>query len=125
MRRATSYGDGLQEIGGYEATVQGQATAMRDVIAAVAQVPNGKGLGIFYWEPEWIPVEGAGWKTGQGDTWENQAMFDFHGNALPSLNVFRLVRPEEGGKIIPARSWNYSLRMPKCPWMGSSNSRPP
>jgi arabinogalactan endo-1,4-beta-galactosidase len=96
------YGDGLQEIGGYEATVQGQATAMRDVMAAVAQVPNGKGLGIFYWEPEWIPVEGAGWKTGQGDTWENQAMFDFHGNALPSINVFRLVRPNEGGKFIPA-----------------------
>ncbi len=96
------FGDGLQEIGGYEATVQGQATAMRDVMAAVAQVPNGKGLGIFYWEPEWIPVEGAGWKTGQGDTWENQAMFDFHGNALPSLNVFRLARPEEGSKFIPA-----------------------
>ncbi len=97
------FGDGLQELGGYEATIRGQATAMRDVMAAVAQVPNSKGLGIFYWEPEWIPVEGAGWKTGEGDTWENQAMFDFKGNALPSLNVFHLVRPEEGGKFVPAK----------------------
>jgi len=68
----------------------------------VAQVPDGRGLGIFYWEPEWIPVEGAGWKTGEGNAWENQAMFDFDGNALASLNVFHLVRPEEGGETIDA-----------------------
>jgi arabinogalactan endo-1,4-beta-galactosidase len=96
------FGDGLQELGGYQATVQGQATAMHDVMAAVAQVPDGKGLGIFYWEPDWIPVEGAGWKTGEGDTWENQAMFDYQGNALSSLNVFRPVRPEQGSTFIPA-----------------------
>jgi arabinogalactan endo-1,4-beta-galactosidase len=86
-----------QDIRGYKATVQGQATAIRDVMAAVAQVPNGRGLGIFYWEPEWIAVEGAGWATGQGNAWENLALFDFDGNALPSLNVFNLVRPESGG----------------------------
>jgi arabinogalactan endo-1,4-beta-galactosidase len=97
------FGDGLQEQGGYEATVQGQTTAMRDVMAAVAQVPDSKGLGIFYWEPDWIPVEGAGWKTGEGDAWENQAMFDFKGSALPSLNVFRLVRPAKGSAFIPAK----------------------
>ncbi len=89
-------GDGIQEQGGYQATLQGQVTAIRDVMAAVAQVPDGKGLGIFYWEPGWIPVEGAGWKTGEGNAWENQAMFDFSGSALPSLNVFRLVRPDAG-----------------------------
>jgi arabinogalactan endo-1,4-beta-galactosidase len=101
--QANLYGDGLQELGGYEATLQGQTAAMRDVMAAVAQVPDGKGLGIFYWEPAWIPVDGAGWKAGEGDTWENQAMFDFKGNALPSLNVFHLVRPEDGGVFIPAK----------------------
>lgn len=87
------FGDGLQERGGYEATVQGQATAMHDLVAAMAQVPDGLGRGIFYWEPTWIPVAGAGWAAGQGNPWENQAMFDFDGNALPSLNVFRQVRP--------------------------------
>jgi arabinogalactan endo-1,4-beta-galactosidase len=97
------FGDGLQELGGYQASLQGQATAMHDLMAAVAQVPDGKGLGIFYWEPDWIPVAGAGWKTGEGDTWENQAMFDYQGNALASLNVFRLVRPEQGATLFPAK----------------------
>jgi arabinogalactan endo-1,4-beta-galactosidase len=87
------FGSGLEQFGGYRATIQGQASAVRDVIAAVAQVPEGRGLGIFYWEPDWIPVPGAGWRTGEGDAWENMAMFDFAGNALASLNVFRLVRP--------------------------------
>ncbi|MFZ2095937.1 MAG: glycosyl hydrolase 53 family protein [Anaerolineales bacterium] len=112
------FGDGLQELGGYQATVQGQATAMRDVMAAVAQVPDGKGLGIFYWEPDWIPVEGAGWKTGEGDTWENQALFDYQGNALPSLNVFRLVRPEKGGSFIPAKAVELYPASAKVPLDG-------
>jgi arabinogalactan endo-1,4-beta-galactosidase len=96
------FGENEQNTGGYKATVQGQATAMRDVMAAVAQVPDGRGLGIFYWEPDWIPVEGAGWKTEEGDAWDNQAMFDSKGNALPSINVFNLVRPKPGRAFIPA-----------------------
>jgi arabinogalactan endo-1,4-beta-galactosidase len=92
---------GSLESGGYMATVQGQATAMRDIMVAVAQVPNSKGLGIFYWEPQWIAVEGAGWATGEGNAWENSAMFDFEGNALPSLDIFNLVRPEAGNASIP------------------------
>ena len=75
--------------GGYLPSVQGQATAVRDVIEAVASVPGG--VGVFYWEPDWIPVEGAGWRTGEGNNWENQAMFDFTGKALPSLAVFNLI----------------------------------
>jgi arabinogalactan endo-1,4-beta-galactosidase len=117
--QANLYGDGLQETGGYEATLLGQATAMRDLMAVVAQVPDGKGMGIFYWEPEWIPVEGAGWKTDEGDTWENQAMFDFNGNALPSLNVFHLVRPEEGGESVPAAIMDLFPAQVKLPLGGT------
>ncbi len=94
-------GGGSLEQGGYKATVQGQATAMRDIMVSVAQVPNGRGLGVFYWEPEWIAVKGAGWATGEGNAWENSAMFDFDGNALPSLEVFNRVRPEQGNAFIP------------------------
>ena len=65
---------------------------MGDVIAAVAGTPGAKGIGVFYWEPDWIPVKGAGWRTGDGNAWENQALFDYKGKALPSLDVFRLVR---------------------------------
>jgi arabinogalactan endo-1,4-beta-galactosidase len=95
------FGASEQDKGGYKATVQGQATAIRDVIAAVAQVPNGRGLGIFYWEPDWISVEGAGWKAGEGNAWENQAMFDFEGHALPSMDVFRRARLEYGQALAP------------------------
>jgi arabinogalactan endo-1,4-beta-galactosidase len=94
---ANLVGGGVLDLGGYKATVQGQATAVRDIIEAVHNVPNGRGLGVFYWEPAWIPVQGAGWATGQGNAWENLAMFDFKGNALPSLAVFKNVRPESGG----------------------------
>jgi arabinogalactan endo-1,4-beta-galactosidase len=77
--------------GGYRATVQGQATFLHDLMETVANVPGGRGLGFFYWEPDWIPVSGAGWKTGEGDNWENLALFDFTGTALPSMNVPRAV----------------------------------
>ena len=96
------FGQRDQFLGGYEATLQGQATAIRDVMDAVAQVPEGRGLGIFYWEPDWIAVDGAGWKTGEGDPWENQAMFGFNGAALPSMNVFNLVKPSSGSVELPA-----------------------
>lgn len=112
------YGDGLQEQVGYQATVQGQATALRDVMAAVAQVPDGNGLGIFYWEPDWIPVEGAGWRSGEGDSWENQALFDFDGNALASLSVFHLVRPEEGRESIEAGIVEFLPVKVKLPLQG-------
>ena len=74
---------------GYPATVEGQARVIRDVIATVAAVPNGLGRGFFYWEPAWIPAEGAGWRTGDGNNWENQALFDFNGRALASLQALR------------------------------------
>ncbi|MEO8391865.1 MAG: glycosyl hydrolase 53 family protein [Chloroflexota bacterium] len=96
------FGEREQNLGGYKATVLGQATAMRNVMEAVSQVPNDRGLGIFYWEPDWIAVEGAGWKTGEGDNWENQAMFSFKGEALPSMNVFNLVKPSSGSVYLPA-----------------------
>lgn len=73
---------------GYVPSVQGQATAVRDVIEAVSSVKGG--VGVFYWEPAWIPVKGAGLSNKEGDTWENQSMFDFKGRVLPSLNVFGL-----------------------------------
>lgn len=74
---------------GYSASVQGQATAVRDIIETVASVD--KGAGVFYWEPDWIPVEGFGWRTGEGSSWENQAMFDFDGRVLPSMAVWNLI----------------------------------
>jgi arabinogalactan endo-1,4-beta-galactosidase len=98
---ANLFGKAEQKLGEYKPTLQGQATAIRDVMEAVALVPNDRGLGVFYWEPDWMPVPGAGWKTDEGNAWENQALFDFNGQALPSLNVFNRVRPVTGSMSVP------------------------
>ena len=108
---------------GYVPSVQGQATAVRDVIAAVTSVKNGKG--VFYWEPAWLPIKGAGLSATEGDTWENQAMFDYSGKALPSLAVWNLVHGRGevtnkwGGsaKVAQSQSVPYSISEPlvvKC-----------
>ena len=66
--------------------------------AKIAAVPNGQGLGFVYWEPDWLPVN-ATWATDAGmsyigttgnvgNAWENQALFDFNGDALPALSEF-------------------------------------
>lgn len=89
------FGPDMEITGGYKATPRGQATAIREIMEAVAQVTSGRGLGIFYWEGCWIPVKGAGWKFGEGNPWENQALFDFKGHALPSLRVFNLIYEED------------------------------
>lgn len=102
----------------YSVNVSGQAQALRDVFAAVAEVNSSKwgyGLGAFYWEPEWIAVDsstwgtyGSGWAssssgnyellyndsveyystTDGGSTWDNMCLFDENGQAMKSLYVF-------------------------------------
>ncbi|GAA4702038.1 glycosyl hydrolase 53 family protein [Phytohabitans rumicis] len=79
----------LEAAAGYPATPQGQTEALRDMFNVVAAVPNT--LGVFYWEPTWTAVTGAGWDPADpssGDGWENQALFDYSGRALPALKVF-------------------------------------
>nr|7OSK_A Chain A, Arabinogalactan endo-1,4-beta-galactosidase [Ignisphaera aggregans DSM 17230]7OSK_B Chain B, Arabinogalactan endo-1,4-beta-galactosidase [Ignisphaera aggregans DSM 17230] len=91
----------LEVKGGYKASIQGQASFIRDLIAALYEEGKDKALGIFYWGATWIPYPGAGWKTGEGNPWENQALFDFNGRALPSLKVFRLVYEAQPVEIKP------------------------
>jgi arabinogalactan endo-1,4-beta-galactosidase len=84
----------LQQAGGYPATSQGQADALRAVFDVVKAVPNGRGLGVFYWEPTWTAVPGNGWDPADpssGNGWENQALFDYGDHALPGLSVFGTV----------------------------------
>ncbi len=76
---------------GYAASSAGQAANFRDVLSIVQAVPNGLGLGAFYWEPTWTVVSGNGWdptNPSSGDGWENQAAFDFGDRALPVVNQF-------------------------------------
>ncbi|MFD0673099.1 glycosyl hydrolase 53 family protein [Cohnella sp. GCM10027633] len=84
------------ETAGFPATTQGQFDQFTTMLNTVAHTAGGMGAGVFYWEPAWIPVpkdaEGnyqAGWRINEGNAWDNQAMFDVHGNALSSLDAFR------------------------------------
>ncbi|MCD8006408.1 MAG: glycosyl hydrolase 53 family protein [Oscillospiraceae bacterium] len=99
------FSSALEEAGGYKATVQGQASYIHDVNEVIASVDTG--IGSFYWEPAWLPLAGTSWASeyahdylvSQGDgggegtvSWANQALFDFDGNPLASLNAFKLMR---------------------------------
>ncbi|WP_219590892.1 glycoside hydrolase family 53 protein [Aeromonas salmonicida] len=84
---------------GYPATVQGQANYLHDLLQVVTKVPEGRGKGVFYWEPAWLPTPGVTWATKAGmkynsDDWkegnarENQSLFDCQGKVLPSIKAF-------------------------------------
>lgn len=117
--------DGSAVTKNYPYTVQGQATAVRDVIETVASIG---GIGVVYWEGTWISVGqnsweensakwekyGSGWASSYsakydpddagkyygGCAWDNQAMFDANGMPLESLRIFNLVR--YGNEVEPS-----------------------
>ncbi len=89
----------------YPMTVQGQYDFMEDFLNRISHIADNKGRGFFYWEPAWIPVHGSGWATPAslkyiqdpgpcGNEWANQALFDYKGNALPTLQLIRDFKAE-------------------------------
>ncbi|MFL5829671.1 MAG: glycosyl hydrolase 53 family protein [Solirubrobacteraceae bacterium] len=72
---------------GYPATPGGQLSFYNDLLSILAQVPNHRALGLFYWEPEWIP--GVGWEPGAGTPNDNLTLFSFSGQSLPSVGLFQ------------------------------------
>ena len=124
---ANTISDGGGVVKSQPFTVQGQATAVRDVIETVANIPGG--IGVCYWEGTWITVGqnsreenhakweqyGSGWaasyaaeydpndagKWPGGCAVDNQAMFDANGHPLQSLRIFNLVRY---GNEVPAKA---------------------
>ncbi len=67
---------------GFPATVQGQQDFLSALLDTIRAVPDGKGLGLFYWEPAYIAAPSA------GSSWENLALFDFDGELLASIAAF-------------------------------------
>jgi arabinogalactan endo-1,4-beta-galactosidase len=74
---------------GYPATPGGQLSFVTDELSILAQAPGGLGAGLFYWAPDWIP--GVPWEPGAGigSPNVNMTLFNFEGQALPSVNIFR------------------------------------
>ncbi len=125
-------GNSIGEVVNYEKpypfTVQGQSRELRDIIEAVVNTGD-CGIGVFWWEPAWLPVPGesweersalweqygAGWASSYaaeydpddagkyygGSSWENQAMFGFDGKPLESLKTWALVRTGNEIEAVP------------------------
>jgi arabinogalactan endo-1,4-beta-galactosidase len=85
-----------EKITGYPATQQGQEAFLRDLFATVRSVNNKRGIGVFYWEPAWLPIPDCTWasKSGSkymkdkmtaGNAMANMALFDENGNANSAL----------------------------------------
>lgn len=99
--------------GAYPYSVQGQATAIREVVQTTNAIG---GIGVFYWEPAWIELPntsweeraqiweryGTGWASSYAGTYDpedagkyyggsacvKQALFDENGYPLESLKTF-------------------------------------
>ncbi len=86
-----------QLLPGYPATVEGQQTFLRDMISLVRATPNNKGVGIFYWSPDYISAPAL------GSPWENVTLFDFSGEVLSSIHAFELPTdvPSTGEPSVP------------------------
>lgn len=123
-----SIGDVVNYEKPYPFTVQGQSRELRDIVEAVVKTGD-CGIGVFWWEPAWLPVPGESWeersalweKYGSGwassfsaeydpddagkyyggSAWDNQAMFGHDGKPLESLKTWALVRTGNEIEAVP------------------------
>ena len=65
----------------YPATPQGQLNYLKRIFQIVHQIPDDLGIGVLYWEPDVVPING-------NVNWGDNSMFNFKGEALPSMSVF-------------------------------------
>ena len=131
----------------YDISAEGQAAYLHDLFAAVAAVPDGNGIGVFYWEPAWLPVGtdynknsqlweqyGSGWSSraaGEyddsakqyygGSCIENEALFSEDGTPLSSLYVFGSVH---GSRETPPQEQQNLLKNPGFEADGGWTDRP-
>ena len=85
-----------EKAAGYPATMEGQEAFLEDLYTSVRKVNNGRGIGVFYWEPAWLPIPECTWanqngcdymkdKAEAGNSMANQALFDAQGNVNRAL----------------------------------------
>ena len=83
----------------YPLTEEGQKNFVLDLLAAAKKAGIGE---IYYWEPAYVPVKGAGWASESAQAymatgvskdprneWANQNLFDYGGKALPAFYAFK------------------------------------
>lgn len=98
--KGTVYTAEQEQATGYPATPEGQRDFLKDLYQTVRSVKNSRGIGVFYWEPAWLPIPGCTWGNQKGceymndsveagNAMANQALFDARGNANVALLALR------------------------------------
>lgn len=77
-------GEEGQLVPGYPASPAGQKAFLERIRDIASETPGC--LGFCYWAPEWVAFRGP--QAADGSAWENQALFDFDGKALPAFSAF-------------------------------------
>lgn len=95
----------------YPLGIQGQVTHVRNVVDTIASIDDNKGIGVFYWEPAWIPVQvydpdaanaaevlaqnkalwerdGSGWATSAASDYDKNVGTWYGGSAVDNEAVF-------------------------------------
>ena len=96
----TSYVDYLGQNMNYRMSKEGQVDFLKDLLSRAESLGV---IGVCYWEPLWIPREGIGWAsvyafpylhekegTSTKNEWANQCLYDYDGNAVPALDIFKV-----------------------------------
>jgi arabinogalactan endo-1,4-beta-galactosidase len=73
----------------YPSSPEGQKNFLYECFSGLKSVKNGRVIGDLYWDPVMIEVPGVGWELGADNVVSNTTLFDFSGNALPSLKAFK------------------------------------
>ena len=81
ISEASELPDGAQ----FPPTVSGQEQYFRELRRVLEHVPDQRGVGLFLFEPGWLP--GVGWEPGAENPWVNLTAFDWNGRMLPALAV--------------------------------------
>lgn len=98
--RGSDYTKETADQAGYPATQEGQEEFLRQLCQTVRGVREHRGIGVFYWEPAWLPVPDCNWASQEGSAYmndstqagnamANQTLFDAEGNANLALRRLR------------------------------------
>ena len=82
------YGPSQNLESSYPATIKGQSQLVYDTLIMMTEITGGRGLGMVYWEPAFIPIQGVNNFT----SWANQTFFTYQGQVIPSLFTFNDVK---------------------------------
>lgn len=137
-----TYNASCEDTGNYITGVQGQTTSLRDIVNVVNNIENNMGLGVFYWEPTWLPLapttvsgydmiteHSAGWATEYGLCYKN---FNNNSNLLSQIkansdnNINKSTWANQGwfdynGKALPSL---YGFKILKDGEMNATEEKP-